>query len=291
MTRIDPRLSPPPHLCCSDRRRLNDYEACWDDPRIVRQYAARDAIATSSGQNDSGMFELNFRDDRYLPFEYLGAVSRWRIELPPENNYFELDTISDLILNLNYTAREGGENLRRAASETAECHLPGNGWAFFDVRHEFPDAWQLFRESCRHGKSKRRLSLWLGRNLFPYVPGHREICVTSLALLFETATAETRACHIVRVEEREEKEGRESEKTDLTCQASVDWPRLYHGILKTRVGPLRHGEHRRQVAFEFPTGAGEILRAFLFCGYSAPRESPCSETRHHAGPATIRPVS
>ena len=291
MTRIDPRLSPPPHLCCSDKRRLNDYEACLHDPRIVRQYAARDAIATSSGQNDSGMFELNFRDDRYLPFEYLGAVSRWRIELPPENNYFELDTISDLILNLNYTAREGGDNLRRAASETAERHLPGNGWAFFDVRHEFPDAWQLFRESCRHDKSKRRLSLWLGRNLFPYIPGHREICVTSLALLFETATTETRACHIVRVEEREEKEGRESEKTDLACQASLDWPRLYHGILKTRIGPLRHGEHRRQVAFEFPTGAGEILRAFLFFGYSAPRESPCPETRHHAGPATIRPVS
>jgi hypothetical protein len=80
---IDPRLSPP-HLCCTDRRRLNDYDAYFDDPRVVRQCASREAIATSSGQSDSGMFELNFRDERYLPFEYLGAASRWRIELSPE---------------------------------------------------------------------------------------------------------------------------------------------------------------------------------------------------------------
>ena len=31
-----------------------------------------DAIATSSAQNDSGMFELNFKDERYLPFEGAG---------------------------------------------------------------------------------------------------------------------------------------------------------------------------------------------------------------------------
>ena len=40
------------------------------------------SIALSSGQNDSGMFELNFRDERYLPFEGGGAISTWRMELP-----------------------------------------------------------------------------------------------------------------------------------------------------------------------------------------------------------------
>jgi hypothetical protein len=34
------------------------------------------SIATSHAQNDSGMFELNFRDERYLPFEGAGAISR-----------------------------------------------------------------------------------------------------------------------------------------------------------------------------------------------------------------------
>ena len=33
------------------------------------------SIVTSHGQNDSGLFELNFRDERYLPFEGAGAIS------------------------------------------------------------------------------------------------------------------------------------------------------------------------------------------------------------------------
>lgn len=44
------------------------------------------------------MFELSLNDSRYLPFEYMGAVSRWSIELPQENNYFDMDTLTDAIL-------------------------------------------------------------------------------------------------------------------------------------------------------------------------------------------------
>lgn len=84
-----------------------------EDTRIVSTYAATEAIATSSGQNDSGMFELNFRDERYLPFEFSGAVSRWRIELPLENNQFDMETLSDVILHLNFTAREGGRTFAK----------------------------------------------------------------------------------------------------------------------------------------------------------------------------------
>ena len=88
------------------------------------QYGAREAIATSSGQNDSGLFELSFRDERYLPFEYHGAVSRWRIELPPENNYFDLDTLTDVVLHLNYTAREGGGGAPRGRDASARRPAP-----------------------------------------------------------------------------------------------------------------------------------------------------------------------
>lgn len=108
---------------------------------MIVQYTAREATATSSGQNDAGLFELNFRDERYLPFEFEGAVSRWRIELPQENNQFDVETLTDVILHLNYTAREGGDVLRQAANELAQRHLPGAGLRFFDMRHEFPDTW------------------------------------------------------------------------------------------------------------------------------------------------------
>ena len=42
--------------------------------------------------------------------------------------------MTDMILHLNYTAREGGEVLRRAANEIAQRHLPGAGIRYFDVQ-------------------------------------------------------------------------------------------------------------------------------------------------------------
>jgi hypothetical protein len=83
-TRINPLLKVPEALCCDCCQSGNGYPVCSHDPRWVSENGALEAIATSSGQNDAGLFEVNFRDDRYLPFEYHGAVSRWRVELPPE---------------------------------------------------------------------------------------------------------------------------------------------------------------------------------------------------------------
>jgi hypothetical protein len=129
--------------------------------------------------------ELSFHDERYLPFEFLGAVSRWRIELPPENNYFDLDKVTDLCFTHKYTAREGGEMLRREASECARRHLPGDGWCFFDLRHDFPDAWQLFRDQRGHDvDTGGRLELRLRRDMFPLIPGDPKIGVRGLGLLF-----------------------------------------------------------------------------------------------------------
>ncbi len=64
-------------------------------------------------QNDNGIFELNFRDERYLPFENTGAISIWRLKLPKKNLVqFENENISDVVLHMKYTSREGGSELR-----------------------------------------------------------------------------------------------------------------------------------------------------------------------------------
>ena len=107
--------------------------------RCADNLGAIQSIATSSAQNDSGLFDLSFRDERYLPFEGAGAISRWRIALPIETNRFDRDTISDVIMHLRYTAREGGEGLR-AAALPAE---PG-GARLLSLRHEFPTEWHRF---------------------------------------------------------------------------------------------------------------------------------------------------
>ena len=110
-----------------------------DDDRFADNLGAIRSIATSGGQSDSGLFELNFRDERYLPFEGAGAISRWRIELPIETNRFDRNTISDVIIHLRYTAREGGErlgprpslrNLAGRGSLASDMNSPPSGTAF-----------------------------------------------------------------------------------------------------------------------------------------------------------------
>ncbi|MBK6642997.1 MAG: hypothetical protein IPG39_18100 [Bacteroidetes bacterium] len=60
----------------------NNDEGIWtEDTRFKESNVPAKAIATSTGQRDSGMFELSFRDERYLPFEGAGAISEWEIEL------------------------------------------------------------------------------------------------------------------------------------------------------------------------------------------------------------------
>jgi len=123
-----------------------------DDPRFRDEIAAIQSIATSSAQNDSGMFELNFRDERYLPFEGAGAIGTWHIKLNKDFPQFDLSTISDVILHLNYSAREGGGALKTAAVN--EFNKKMNALALseskqglfrvYDIKREFSTQWHKF---------------------------------------------------------------------------------------------------------------------------------------------------
>jgi hypothetical protein len=64
------------------------------------------SISTSGAMMDSGMFDFNFRDERYLPFEGAGAISRWSLELPANYRQFDYGSIADVVLHVSYTARE-----------------------------------------------------------------------------------------------------------------------------------------------------------------------------------------
>jgi hypothetical protein len=63
------------------------------DGRFVADFVGLQLITTSHAQSDSCMFELNFRDERYLPFEGAGVISPWRIELPIDANAFDFNTL------------------------------------------------------------------------------------------------------------------------------------------------------------------------------------------------------
>jgi hypothetical protein len=81
------------------------------------------SIAASTGQNDSGVFELNFKDERYIPFEGAGAISKWRLEIPTDFKQFDYDTISDVIMQIRYTALDGGDKMKLAAGDSVQAYV------------------------------------------------------------------------------------------------------------------------------------------------------------------------
>jgi hypothetical protein len=112
--------------------------------RFICQTGGMQSICTSSAQNDSGMFELNFNDERYLPFENAGVISKWRMKFPGINQ-FDLSSVSDVILHINYTALYDGV-LEGKAKIALQEKLPNAGAILFSPKQDFPDEWNKMDE-------------------------------------------------------------------------------------------------------------------------------------------------
>jgi peptidoglycan hydrolase-like protein with peptidoglycan-binding domain len=136
------------------------------DDRFVRDPVPIQSIATSDAQNDAGMFELNFNDERFLPFEGAGAVSQWQIELPRSNNQFDFRTISDVVLHIGYRAEAGSQDLVNAATANLNAVLPNTGLRLFVLNHEFGTEWQRF--IAPPANTDQELTFTLERNHLPF---------------------------------------------------------------------------------------------------------------------------
>ncbi len=77
---------------------------------IKSNLRASQQIALSTGIDDSGLFSLNFGDERYLPFEGTGAVSSWTLTFPEHTDEAQqalLASLTDVIVCVRYTAKDG----------------------------------------------------------------------------------------------------------------------------------------------------------------------------------------
>ncbi len=169
-----------------------------EDERFSDYFGSLQSIVASSAQNDSGLFETNLRDERYLPFENSGAISEWELELPADPSQsdpaqFDYETISDVILHMRYTAREGGDLLRKEAlahfkEMLAEDRAVG-AVRLFSVRHEFPTEWAKFKgvqiDAASHPVAE--LSLTLREEHYPYWSKNRLGRLTQVELFAKTA--------------------------------------------------------------------------------------------------------
>jgi hypothetical protein len=257
--------------CCEDCGSSAGYALECGDRRAVRDFGNRQAIATSTGQNDSGLFELLFRDERYLPFEYAGAVSTWKLEIPPENNDFDLDQLADAVMHINYTAREGGPVLRKAASAYARESLPDAGERLIDLSREMPEEWARFTGEAGYG----RLDLRLSRDYFAGVTSGRAATVRKVEVFIESEHAAP-SSH-VDVEFEVESSMRCEPDVEYMFQlvAGADWCGFYHGAVDVQVGPITSYEPKLLGSFEFEEPVRDASRVFLLVHYELTDRAPC----------------
>ncbi|WP_265027604.1 Tc toxin subunit A-related protein [Wolbachia endosymbiont (group B) of Chorthippus parallelus] len=121
-------------------------------------------IAISKADQDSGLFELSFGDERYLPFEGTGAVSTWELSLPQATNRFDIGTISDVIIHLDYTALNGGEALSSQVKNLNQLKYY-LGTLVMNLSSVYPEEWEKFKQQAK-GRSSE-LKFKLSSEIFP----------------------------------------------------------------------------------------------------------------------------
>ena len=139
-----------------------------------------DRIFTSSAQNDAGLLEFSFKDERYLPFEGAGVDSIWNLQLPSKLRSFNYNTISDVIFHVSYTAEYDG-TLRAEVEENIEANinaLNSNGGLVkvMSLKHEFPNEWyQAIAEN-------EAMEITLTENHFSYFTQSGNLSLQEVAL-------------------------------------------------------------------------------------------------------------
>jgi hypothetical protein len=183
-------------------RNTDDQGLPSSDDRFIENNIPVKAIAASNAQNDSGVFELSFRDERYLPFEGAGAISEWSLELfsdLPANNpdpgnpdfgkplrQFDYSTISDAILHVKYTAREDAGVFKNGAVAHLRDYFSQDGAThslrMFNLRHEFPNQWHNFLHPADPTKGNV-FELEMGQSLFPMRDQGKTLKINAILLM------------------------------------------------------------------------------------------------------------
>lgn len=157
-----------------------------DNSADQRRIADNTSISTSSAQNDAGMFELNFRDERYLPFEGAGAISSWRLDLPSVLRPFDYNTISDVIIHLSYTAKEDGTfrttvETNIATTLTNFATDPGL-YRLLSLKYEFPTA---FHRLLHPTGATQTTEFDIGRQHFPYFLADKTLNLSNVTVYLQ----------------------------------------------------------------------------------------------------------
>ncbi|KAK3385121.1 hypothetical protein B0H63DRAFT_510034 [Podospora didyma] len=165
------------------------------DERFRNDTVPVKSVAISSGQQDTGVFELNFRDERYLPFEGAGVISKWMVELPTAVRQFDYDSIADVVLHFRYTSL--ADPLLKSAAEDAVRKLmeassssDGRGFlAYFDIANDFPNEWNA-SVARASGSGKLLMRDMLGRMPFWARDKTRKVMASNIHIITDARLEE-----------------------------------------------------------------------------------------------------
>lgn len=183
----------------------------YNDEANFIQVSGGTMVATSTGQNDSGVFELNFRDERYLPFEGTGAISSWTLDFPRNYRQFDYDTITDVIFHIRYTSLPGGGteppdgpggagtglkgaavvNLNNTFDSLIGDHSPL--FRIFSLKHEFSNEWFAYQAALANEEPGAILKIRLLPEQFPFFCKGRKVTFEAWYLQLQPKTDQLQA--------------------------------------------------------------------------------------------------
>lgn len=137
------------------------------------------------------MFELNFCDEHYLPFEGAGAISEWQLELTTtkELRQFDFSSISDIIIHLNYTSREAGGTFKHKAIEHLKDFINVAAeqssqplMRMFSMKQDSPTEWHQFLHPAPTS-TENTLRFTLNKDRFPFFARNRNLAIVAIDVL------------------------------------------------------------------------------------------------------------
>jgi len=146
------------------------------------------SVAMSSAQDDSGVFNLNFDDERYMPFEGAGAISDWELRLPSNLRPFDYSSINDVIINISYTAEEDTQLRKEVEGRNGQIegklkkYLSNNSLTrVLSLRQEFSNA---FRQLVERPKGTP-VEIEISEKHFPFFLEGRPLKTEGAALIMD----------------------------------------------------------------------------------------------------------
>ncbi|KAB8194367.1 hypothetical protein FKV24_006010 [Lysobacter maris] len=154
------------------------------DGALRLNWRGQQQIAVSRAIDDDGA-GVESGEDRYAPFEGTGAVSQWQLDMPQRNNGFDLGTISDVILQIDYTAQAGGPGFRKTVTDMLPTDIAGGRLLELS---QYTGAWYAFMNPAADD-TVQTLQFRVPRNLFPFnIDGAVSLSGAYLQLVVEHTT-------------------------------------------------------------------------------------------------------